>query len=256
MLSRAAGAIQGLFFGEWGLTMEKRVLVIGATGDVGQGITEQLLRGGYGVIAAGRSMDRLRLLQGRLEPVGKLEVVAGSVENEESAARLVEEVRRSGHGLGGVVVSVNAPSQSMDLPSTSAGMLMEVLRSNLATHLVAAKAFIPVLPAGALYLAIGGGMADLVVPGMGVLSMCQAAQRVMFKVLAEEMKGCGVRIHELMLISMIAGESNRERAHPKWITDQDVGRHVTAILENPAWFPDPIITLKSRKDAGVQPGAV
>ncbi|MDY0012566.1 MAG: SDR family oxidoreductase [Rhodocyclaceae bacterium] len=236
--------------------MAKDIVVIGATGDVGQGIVDQLLRAGYRVIAAGRSVERLERLRSRLAGVGVLEVVAGSVEDEDAAASLVEQVGKLAHRLAGVVVSVNAPLEAMSLPNTRSGAFMEVLRTNLATHLVAAKSFIPALPAGANYLAIGGGMADLVVPGMGVLSMCQAAQRVMFRVLAEEMKDRGVRIQELMLVSMIAGESKRGQAHPKWwITDEEVGRHVLAILENPDWFPEPILTLKSRKEVGLRPTA-
>lgn len=235
--------------------MEKKILVIGATGDVGRGIAGQLLRSGYQVIAVGRGVDKLRALQEQLRSLGSLEVVAGSVENEESAAELAAQVRGRYPGLEGIVVSVNAPVREMPLASMPSGQLLDVMRTNVTTHLVAAKALIPILPIGGTYLAIGGGMADHVFPGLGAISMCQAAQRVMFKVLATEMQDRAVRIHELMLYSMIAGESNRGAHHPKWITDEDVGRHVVAILQNPDWFSDTILSLKSRAEAGYRPVA-
>lgn len=231
----------------------KNILVIGAAGDVGQGIAGQLLHAGHHVIAAGRSADKLRFLQQRLDQADAMKWLAGSVETEASAAKLREKVRSLTPQLDGVVVSVNAPVRPAAMADVDSNRLLEVLRTNLAAHLIAARTFIPVLPADALYLAIGGGMADTVFPGMGLLSVCQAAQRAMFRVLAAEMQASGVRIRELMLYSMIAGESNRAVAQPKWITADDVGRHVVAILDHPAWFPEPILSLKSRNDAGLPP---
>jgi len=233
--------------------MTTKVLVIGASGDVGQGIVEQLLAGGYQVVAAGRDLDKLRAVEARLgEPPG-LDLIAGSIADEAAAATLGREVRRLAPSLAGVVVSVNGPLQTMALAEAESGAVLEVVRGNLLPHLIAARQFIPTLPQGAAYVAIGGGMADLVVPGMGVLSMCQAAQRAMYAVLARELADTGVRIHNLMLYSMIAGHSNRDRHHPKWITAEEVGRHLVAVLAHPEWFPEVTLALRSRGEAGQRP---
>jgi NAD(P)-dependent dehydrogenase (short-subunit alcohol dehydrogenase family) len=233
--------------------MSKSIVVIGATGTVGWGTVEQLLRSGYHAIAVGRNLDKLQSLARRFQDLGRLDVVVGSIESESTAAALVAQIRPLAPELAGVVVSVNAPAQEMLLADVDSSELLQVLQTNLVTHLIAAKSFISILPAGGTYLAIGGGMADLVVRGMGVLSICQAAQRAMLRGLAAEMGDRGVRIHELMLYSMIAGESSRASAHPKSLTDEDVGRHVVTVLNNPDWFPEAIISLKSRKEVGLQP---
>src|SRR5690606_4107965 len=233
--------------------MGRNIVVVGAGGDVGRGVTAQLLREGFRVVAVGRRMGRLAELKRDMEGLGHLELIAGSVADEESAAALVEKVKEVFPTPDGVVVSVKAPHQIMPLPTLESACFAEILRANLITHLVAAKSFVPLLARGGTYLAIGGGMADLVVPGMGTDSICQAAQRVMFKVLAEELSDRGVHIHDLMLHSMIAGHSNRGAHHPKWITDEDVGRHVAVILQHPDAFPETVITLRSRKEAGMKP---
>jgi len=235
--------------------MKKNIAVIGAAGDVGQGVVDQLLQAGHRVIAVGRNAEKLENLSARLTARGQLDIVVGSVENEATAAALLAQIRELAPQLDGVVVSVNAPLEIKPLVDVDSTQLTQVLQANLVTHLVAAKTFVPALAPAGIYLGIGGGMADLIMPGFGMNSICQAAQRNMYRALAEELKDRGVRVQELMLYSMIAGASNRDKAHPKWITDDDVGRHVVAVIDNPAWFPEPIITLKSRKDAGLQPAA-
>src|SRR4051812_23692659 len=165
------------------MAMTKCVLVIGASGDVGQGVASQLLQAGYRVIAAGRSADKLQALSQRLAAATALETVVGSVADETSAQALRAAVQQRAERLDAVIVSVNAPWQQAPLEAVSSRQLIDVLNTNLVSHLMAAQAFVPALPAGATYLAIGGGMADFVVPGFGPVSMCQAAQRAMFRML-------------------------------------------------------------------------
>ena len=54
-----------------------------------------------------------------------------------------------------------------------------------------------------------------------------------------------------MLYSMIAGKSNAATAEPHWITDDECGRHVSAVLADLSVFGGPILTLKSRKQIGL-----
>ena len=49
---------------------------------------------------------------------------------------------------------------------------------------------------------------------------------------------------------MVNGESKRASADPAWLTDVEVGRHVCAVLADPAAFPDPVTALKSRDQVG------
>ena len=228
------------------------VLVIGATGDVGQGIVSVLLKADYRVIAASRSEERLRGLAQKLGFPAALRTLRGSVENEGTAAALLAAIREGGDTLDVVVTTVSAPSKSgVLLSDRSADNLTQVLRDNLITHFVAAKTFIPAIASGGVYLSIGGGLADYVRPGFGHHSMAQAALRMMLRTLAAELSDRPVVVRELLIASMVNGESRRSIAQPEWVTDLDVGEHVRAILEHPQDFPDLIQTLRTRQQAGL-----
>ena len=81
------------------------------------------------------------------------------------------------------------------------------------------------------------------------MSMSQAALRMMYRGLAKE-RVEGAKLRELMIVSMVAGRSNREEAPEEWITDREVGLHVCAILDEPERFPGPVLQLRSRSQVG------
>lgn len=227
------------------------VLVIGGTGDVGQGIVAVLAKAGHRVIAASRNEERLRGLEQRLGFPAALRTAEGSVESEGTAAALLSTIREGGDALEAVITTVNAPMRtSVPLFDRSPDDLAHVFRVNLITHFVAAKTFIPAIATGGVYMSIGGGLADFVRPGFGHHSMVQAALRMMLRTLAVELKDRPVVVRELLIASMVNGESRRSIAQPEWVTDLDVGEHVRAILERPHEFPDLIQTLRSRDQVG------
>ena len=120
-----------------------------------------------------------------------------------------------------------------------------LFNNNVLPHLIAARTFIPAIRAEGLYLGIGGGLADLLVPRFGHIGVCQAAQRRLFLALAGEL-GTHVRIRELMIYSVVAGESNRAKARAEWLTDDEVGRYAVSIFERAERFAEPIIKLSNR----------
>ena len=228
--------------------MSQRLLVIGATGDVGQGVVSAALAGGRKVVAAGRSEEKLSRLSAR-QAGANLAVVAGDVATEAGAQTLWDKAAAVYGGVDAVVVAVNAPNRLSPLADWTAEDLSAVIASNLLTHFIAAKTFLPRLPAQGVLLGVGGGTADFVIPKLAYLSMTQAAQRMMYRGFARERKD-GAEIRELMVVSMVNGESKRDRAEPDWLTDVEVGRHVCAILDAPGAFPGPILQLKSRDQVG------
>jgi len=228
----------------------KNALIVGATGEVGKGITGELLAAGYRVVASSRRQESLESLLTRYPAESSLQIVRGSVEDEASASALLEAVRTKVDRLDAVIVSVNGAADMRPLVEWSSGDLLGVLQQNLISHFVSAKTLIPAVADGGMYLAIGGGMADFVFPGNGHISMGQAAQRMMFRYLSTELSARPLHIRQLTIASMVNGEKKRGVAHPQWVTDADVGQHVRAILEGPDMFPDAILTLRSRKQVG------
>ncbi|MDP2005313.1 MAG: SDR family NAD(P)-dependent oxidoreductase [Rubrivivax sp.] len=236
-----------------------QALVIGATGDVGRGITAELLKAGWKVMAVGRSAERLQALHAEFKGLGALDWQDGSVNDATAARALWRAVDRKAGAFDAVITSINGQLVASPMATADAAVVREAFEANVVPHLVAAQTFIPALLAGAAYIAIGGGMADLVVPGRGAVSLCQAAQRMMFRYLALEMKDRGVRIHELMLYAMISGRSKVVTDNPHVLTEGDVGRHVVDVLNRPDLYSEPILTLKPGKPSrvpseGSQPG--
>jgi NAD(P)-dependent dehydrogenase (short-subunit alcohol dehydrogenase family) len=236
------------------MVMEKRVLIVGAAGDVGQGVVQAAVDAGHKVIAAGRNGERLAALR-TTHPTARLATVVGDIGAEDGAQALWAAASVPFGGVDVVVVSVNAPIVARSLFEWRANELGDLFKANVLTHFQAAQAFIPQLPEDGLYVGVGGGMADFIAPKMAQLSMMQAALRMMYRGLARERRGQGPAIRELMIVSMVNGQSKRDRAEPAWVTDLDVGRHVCAIIAAPQLFPGPVLELKSRAQAG-QPDLV
>lgn len=225
----------------------KTLLIIGAAGDVGQGVVRAALAQGWTVIAAGRNADRLDAALGALSGPA-LSICTGDVATEESALALWTAASAQGR-IDAVVVAVNAPNRLAPLLQWTQGEMADVLSTNLLTHFNAVKVMQPLLPADGMLIGIGGGTADFVIPTMAPVSIAQAGLRMMYRGFARERRE-GAQIRELMIISMVNGASKRDKAQPEWVTDDEVGRHVCAILTAPDQFPGPILQLKSREQVG------
>jgi NAD(P)-dependent dehydrogenase (short-subunit alcohol dehydrogenase family) len=229
--------------------MEKgTVLVVGAGGDVGRGVVEAALRSGRKVVAAGRNSERLASLA-HLAGSDRLAMVQGDLASEAGALALWEAAVAAFGGIDAAVVSVNAANAVRPLAEWSADDLADLLAGNVLTHFVAAKCFLPLLPETGMLIGIGGGTADFIFPGMAPVSMAQAAQQMLYRGLAKERRS-GAELRELMIVSMVAGQSNRDTAQPDWVTDLEAGMHVCAMLDAPERFAKPIVHLRSRAQVG------
>jgi NAD(P)-dependent dehydrogenase (short-subunit alcohol dehydrogenase family) len=225
----------------------RNVLVIGASGDVGQGIVRAALHEGWSVVAAARKVERLSERLG--EPGGNLVLCAGDISTEAGATALWDSALAAAGRIDAVVVSVNAPVRVAPLAQWSAQDLAELLAANLQTHFIAAQAMLPRLPENGVFIGIGGGTADVVLPGLAPLSVVQAGLRMLYRGAARELTG-SVQLRELIINSMVNGPDKRVTARPEWLTDDEVGAHVCAILADPAAYPGPILQLRSRDQVG------
>ncbi|MDG2004622.1 MAG: SDR family NAD(P)-dependent oxidoreductase [Novosphingobium sp.] len=224
------------------------LLVIGAAGDVGQGIVAGALAAGRRVVAAGRDSTKLDGLAAQ-HGGSALASVTGDLGSEAGALALWASANQALGPVEDVVVSVNAQARMQELGAWSAEELSAALDANVLTHFNAATTFLPLMPETGMLIGIGGGTADFIFPKMAHVSMAQAALRMLYRGLAKERQS-GAQLRELMIISMVAGHSNREAAQPDWVTDREVGQHVCAILESPDAFAGPILKLKSREQVG------
>jgi len=222
-----------------------RLLVIGATGDVGRGIVAVAAARGWSIAAAGRTQSKLDELKADHPPIV---AIVGDVASPEAAAALMKRAADELGGIDAVVVSVNAPARMRPLFDNDEDGLVDLFRANVISHFHAAQAALDALPAEGVLLGIGGGMADWVPPNGAHLSIMQAGLRNLYRGLAREHPDRTIR--QMQIASMVNGMNKRAIAQESWVTDLDCGEHVCAIFENPAAFNGPIIVLKDRASVG------
>lgn len=206
----------------------RRVVVLGATGDVGRGVVEACLARGCDVTAVARSSDGLAQLNA-LHP--GLRTATGSVADDDAAAELAGKLDVTPQTA--VVVAVSLPWAPRAVLDTEYSEASRYWQSYLGAHLAAAKAFLPALGAGGLFVGVGGGMADFAAAGSAVISMSQAAQRMLYRTLALEVGDTGPAVRELMVVSKVHGHSNRSSAGTGWLTDAQIGERLADIIEDP-----------------------
>lgn len=228
----------------------KNVAVIGATGDVGRGIVDVMLRHGHRVAAIARDAVRLASLAAEHGQPDRLLTVAGSVANEAVAADLQTRLLAGMPRIDAVVVSVNARRDPASLLTRSSGELTRYLESDLITYFVAAKTFIPSLVPGGVYLGIGGGACDFVLHDGIPQSIAQAGLRMLHRGLAHEFRDRDVHVKELIVASVVNGVSTRAFADPLWVTEAEIGERVAQIVGAPREFPDPIHRIARRDESG------
>jgi NAD(P)-dependent dehydrogenase (short-subunit alcohol dehydrogenase family) len=225
--------------------MTKRLLVIGAAGDVGQGIVAVAAQRGWQVVAAGRTQAKLDEIAAQHPGVA---VLVGDVGSPEAAKALLEAAAAKLGGLDAAVVSVNAPASFRPLFENDEAGLVALFRSNIVSHFNAAKAALDVLPTDGVLLGLGGGMADWVPPHGTHQSIVQAGLRNFYRGLAREFRDRIVR--QMQIVSMVNGASKRDVAQENWLTDLECGTHACAILADPAAFKGPVVVLKARDEVG------
>lgn len=228
------------------------ILVLGASGDVGRGITAALLQRGHVVVAVARRLDRLRALSGDHGAPPTLHYLSGTLADDASAAQLLLDVQRLVPRIDGVVISVNASRELVPLLDNTSTEFAARIALDLVTHFTAARHFVPAITQGGVYLGIGGGSADFILEHGAHMSIAQAGLRMMYRGLAFELREKRIDIRELIIASVVNGANTREYADPLWVTDAEIGDYVAEIFANPAAFPGPILRM-ARRDATGHP---
>lgn len=208
------------------------LVVVGATGAIGTGVVAAAVAAGRPVIAVARSAERLDALRAA-HPQADLSLVPASLASDGEAAALAERLHRSGRTILGVVAAVRGAAMRGRVLEQPADFLCRRLDDDLLPHLFAARHLLPLLagkPRGG-YVLVGGPGDEHPWAGYGHRSIAAAALRMLARVLHDEARVLGVRVHLLSVDSPAATEANRGNACPQWPNANAIGNRALALIE-------------------------
>jgi NAD(P)-dependent dehydrogenase (short-subunit alcohol dehydrogenase family) len=217
----------------------KVALILGGAGNVGEGIVRAFLKAGAIVAVPSRKVEKLEELRtylGELAQGDRFIPIVGEIGQIDSAESIRDQLLQQFGKLDAVVASLggwwfgNRP-----LTEVSIAEWQQYLDSNLTSHFIAARTFLPVLQErkGASYTLIGGAAAEVPIPNVSPVSIPAAGQMMLAQVLMQENKST-IRINEVIIHSWVATRSSKERSQPIWITADDIGEFTAWLASDAA----------------------
>ena len=200
---------------------QRRVLVPGGTGAVGEGIVRAHLATGADVVVPARTQqraDEFRHLLGGAA-TDRLHLMAHDYTTFAGAEELGAQMQSRLGGIDDVIAPIGGWWAGGKLTTIDENDWQSAFVGLATAHMAVLRATLPRLSPDGAYSVVVGESAVTPVPGSGLVSMEQAAVRMMQQVVAAE-SGPGRRVFALMLgpvrTRVVTGE-------PEWISADQVG---------------------------------
>ncbi|WP_162619397.1 SDR family NAD(P)-dependent oxidoreductase [Salinicola peritrichatus] len=213
---------------------DRRVVIAGGTGDVGEGVVRAWLKTGAHVIVPSRTEDKIERFRQVLSDIGKpenLSFVTGRYTGFEAARATAEQIIAEYGAVTDVVASIGGWWQGESLWEITEDDWQRYFVDMSTAHVSTARAWVPHLPPHGSYQLILGGSAVEPVPGASIINMQQAALLMMRHVLSAEL-GDRTRVAAQVLGPVVTRA--RRRYEPDWVSNREVGLVTTGIAADPA----------------------
>jgi NAD(P)-dependent dehydrogenase (short-subunit alcohol dehydrogenase family) len=233
----------------------RTVLVAGATGGIGEGMTRDLLLQGARVVATGRDEERLARLAAYAEGSGPgtLDTQIVNVGAADTAG-----VRERLSALGefdGVVITIGdwgSPQRTAILDTTTEEW-QRMIAANLTSHFHALRTLTPLLSQRGALVHLSGFSAEIPYPFAALVGATNAAKKSLVRSLTAELGGAGPRIYELV----IGPIRTRPRAaigadSPHWFSAEELGRHAGLLIAGEGPHTDAPLQYLVAREQGVR----
>lgn len=218
----------------------KVAFIPGGAGNVGEGIVRSFLQAGAIVAVPSRKAEKLAELRGYLGDIATDErfiPIVGEISQIDDAERIRDQILKRFGRLDIVVASLggwwfgNKPVTEVAIAEWQ-----QYLNSNLTSHFIAARTFLPLLKEqkGSSYTLIGGAAAEVPIPNVSLVSIPAAGQLMLAQLLIAENKNSSVRINEVIIHSWVATRASQENSQPTWITADDIGEFTAWLASDAA----------------------
>ena len=211
----------------------KTVLVAGAAGGIGEGITRVLLQSGARVVAVGRKLPSLEDLARRMGADSKQLVIQAMDLAQPDSGMGTRQILQDHGTLDGAVVAIGewgTPGRRSILELSEQDW-EHALATRQTSVFRAMRTLLPATAATGALVNFNGYSADIPFPGSALVGMTNAAMKSLTISLAAEIGPRGPRIHELILgvvrtrARQLAGIDDE-----RWISNLQVGAHVAALV--------------------------
>jgi len=204
---------------------EKTVLVAGGTGGVGEGIVKWFIDQGSTVIVPSRSVEKGNHLRAYIgENQSKLISIEGDISNEADALRIRQEIEQRFGKVDAVIATLGGWWQGKSMLMLSVEEWQHLLNTNLTSHVVAAKTFLPLIRQHGSYTFIAGISSEIPYPGAGPIAIAGSGQLMLRKVLSAEIPRQVVRINDIMLAPINTRNRSALYQDDSYLSSIDVGR--------------------------------
>ena len=201
----------------------RRVVVLGGTGRVGEGIVREWAAAGAQVIVPSRTQERADELTALLHDSAYAENVHTIItdytdfDGAEKSADLITETFGA---VTDVVASIGGWWQGTAPWQTTDAIWQRFFVDLTTAHMANVAAWVPRLPADGAYQLILGGSGTTPVPRAGVINMEQAALLMMSQTITLE--AADQRRVFALILGPVATRG-RDWVDPSWVTGADVG---------------------------------
>lgn len=219
----------------------KKIIVLGATGGIGEGITRQLLRNGAIVVALSRTDEKAQRLMNYVSDIEKGEFVplVTNIDQPENESKIIQDQLADQFGQfdGAIITIGNWGKSGIPLVEITDNMWDQAIKDNLTSHFRTVRTLIPLLKEDGALIHLSGLSADRPYPGAGLIGLTNAAKKSLILTLAAEHSYQGPRIYEII----IGPIRTRERiklgvARNNWFNPEDIGEYSSELIlgNNPA----------------------
>jgi NAD(P)-dependent dehydrogenase (short-subunit alcohol dehydrogenase family) len=215
---------------------DKKAVVLGGTGGVGEGIVRALLKEGATVIVPTRSEHKIERLKDYTSDVttGALVPFVGSVNSEENSKALSQYLSKDFKQIDIAIASLGGWHQGFPIYSYPTEQWNRILNDNLTSHFLAIKTLVPLLnPQTGYYFHINGFSADEAYPMAGPVAMTAAAQKSLIQTLAAEVNKTGIKVFELILGPMKTRDRLKHgHGQEDWYYPEEVGDYMISQINS------------------------
>jgi NADP-dependent 3-hydroxy acid dehydrogenase YdfG len=217
------------------------ILVAGATGGVGEGITKVLLQAGASVIAVGRSEKSMKNLQAYVADAGGGKLIpflADFDQNDTRSSQLTEDIRSQFGLLDGVIIALGSwGAASSSLLNTPDAIWHQTINDNITANFKALRVLVPLLKPQGVLIHLSGASAEGAFPSAPLIGLINAAKKSMVLSLAAEQKSLGkqTRIYEVLIGLVLTRERLSTGKYNKdipWYTALEIGEFLIELIEN------------------------